>query len=257
MRTMFARVLPLIVGLVAVLAGTIVGVMIAGGRLHPDWTPYYDHITWCGERLCLAGIVPGMTSWDAAEKILRSQHINHLQLDENTEQATGVFGRTGFVVGGRSDKDAPGRVILQIELGVDLGSSQPGLRAGALIAWLGPPCFVQYSIRPDTPMLTLYYPFGTAKVMMSGPGYDFDASSPIYMMQSDIYDDPDYLTTALKCGNFVSLDLPGGASVRWGSTLVERNNTTAKSTQACLRSLKLVLSDYCINIEALWLKLFV
>jgi hypothetical protein len=184
---MFRRLVLLVTLLVLAFAGTIVVAMIVGGRLQPDWITYFDKVDICQGRFCLAGMIPGVTSWNAVEKILRGQSIDRLQLDEISEQATGVLGRTGFVVNGLSEGYAPEPIIGEIRLGVDVGSPISGLRVGALVARFGPPCFVRYSTDPNTSMVTLYFPFGTANVLVGSARYGFDASSPIFMLVSDMF----------------------------------------------------------------------
>ena len=212
------RLLQLVAVLCPACAGAILVVMIAAGRLHPDWTPYFDHVQWCADRLCIFGIVPGVTSWDEAKGVLYTHHIDGLQLNDKVKYGWGLFDQTGFGVQAQADSSATQQLVMQVQFSVTRTASMPGLTAGAVIARFGAPCFVRYSAYIEWPGVTLYYPFGTAYVapaiengitLTAKSNFNFNVNTPV-SLSSDVYADlnANSLTLNAQCRQFQALDLP-------------------------------------------------
>src|SRR5579859_708605 len=120
------RLLQLVAVLCPTCAGTVLIVMIASGRLNPDWRRYFDHADFCTDRLCIIGIVPGVTSWDEAKGVLSTHNIDGLELNDNVPYGWGLFGQTGFGVQAQAKRGASPQLVMQVQLSVTGTSSTPG-----------------------------------------------------------------------------------------------------------------------------------
>ncbi len=201
-----------------VCAGVMLVVMIASGRLNPDWRRYFDHADFCTDRLCIIGIAPGITSWDEAKSVLYTHNISGLKLNDNVKYGWGLFDQTGFGVQAQAGSGVPQQLVMQVQFSVTGTFSTPGLTAGAVIARFGAPCFVRYSAYIEWPGVTLYYPFGTAYVataiengitLTSKSKFNFNVNTPV-SLSSDVYADPNQNTMALsaQCHEFQAHALP-------------------------------------------------
>ena len=211
------RLLPIVSFLGAVFASAIVVAMIVGGRLSPNWTPYFDHVEVCGAQLCAFGIVPGVTSWTEARAILGNTANRKLLpvADNNAYNIAGRVDRTGFFLFGQATNQSGQSVPTHFEL---LVPSSPGLTAGALVARFGAPCLVILQYALDVPNLILYYPFGSATLgtfsTMNGvatterPSLNLD--DPVSLQNYDL----DIFSGLATCADFNKLNLPG--KLVWG-----------------------------------------
>jgi len=201
----------------AACAGIIVLVMVAGGRLNPNWTPYFDQIGVCGAKLCAFGLVPGITSWDEVKAILSVSKIQNPMLAENG--SVGLWGgeidRTAFFLVGQAVNQSGQSTPAHLEAFVP---STPGLTAGIVVARYGAPCFIVFQniffnglFVPD---FTLFYPFASGKVSASatanGIGFskdlDLNANDPVSLESYDLASAYNGMTT---CAGVNSVDEPG------------------------------------------------
>ncbi len=210
-------------GLCCLSVMAILSVMIGAGRLNPNWTPYFDHGDTCSDRLCLLGIVPGVTPWDTAQAILNGQHIPGLNFNPAVRYGWGILDNTIFTIQAGTDNNpsaaanAPGHTIMQMHFSIGRSAESPGLTAGAVVARFGAPCFVRYSANPDWPILTLYYPFGTVYVATAHEQGLSDAAVARFALNvqtpvsiaSDIYSDAaSQQILASQCRDFKAMALP-------------------------------------------------
>src|SRR5579859_4356594 len=147
----------LIAGIIPVFGGLIVLAMIGGGRLHPDWTPYFDHVELCDKRFCAFGIVPGVTTWSQAETMLNIQLSDIVNSNLIYTGLSDRVDRTIFLA--RGYKNDPSTPVVEMLFWMTPSTSSKSLTVGAFIARFGPPCFVYYTDF-GWPLFTLYYPFG-------------------------------------------------------------------------------------------------
>jgi len=167
----------LVAGTSVVCAGSIVVAMIAGGRLSPDWTPYFDQIDVCGNELCILGVVPGATSWIEAERLIKPHAQQYSSSQEyGTQDVIVRVDQTLFDLSGPIKANIAGLLVYP--------EPKLILTIGAMVARFGGPCFVS---SPNSslsgPVLDLYYPFGIAETK---PGsYELNIDTPISVLSAD------------------------------------------------------------------------
>ncbi|MDZ4763961.1 MAG: hypothetical protein SGI73_05360 [Chloroflexota bacterium] len=131
--------------------------------------------TLCDETLCLLNIVPGKTTWTAAQQHLASQPGGEIGARHIIIQATSG-GEIGFYPS--MDTEFVGRIY---------GSYAPvrSIAIGWIIQAIGVPCGVSYYWRTRTNLLTLRYPLMVVNLQLHD-----DQFTPYSLIDSIQLNDP-------------------------------------------------------------------
>ncbi len=169
------RVLFTVAGLLVLLSGSISAVMIAGGRLNPNWALYLDHIDLCASKLCVFGIRAGVTPRQDMLPILQANAtaLQMLQVGStfDTWKHMNVSART---FNGPID----GLTI------IDLSNK---LTVGAFIGMFGRPCTVSTRQQPGQPLVsvTMSFPEIIVATYTTDPRILFSPNTIIRWIESD------------------------------------------------------------------------
>jgi len=151
------RLLLATIGLVTLCTAAIVAVMIAGGRLDPDWSRYFGPIDVCGNTLCVEGVIPGVTAPNDAIRILppiKARMSSYEAIVGN------LYVWYDFLSKPNSSEPTKIYSLLFIPIGIN-----NKLTLGAVISRFGKPCdFQVISMGNRNNALSLYYNFGYASV---------------------------------------------------------------------------------------------
>ncbi len=152
------RFLSCVCGIFLLCVFAITGLIVARGRLNPDWARYFDHIEPCGNQLCILGIEPGITPADKGEAIIDGYAEDVLQ-DGWAPARQFRIGTTWVSYGVDSYNDynyIP--TIGTLTFGqIFVGSNYTDVFLGAFIARFGSPCAVDVG-RNEPSFIDLYYP---------------------------------------------------------------------------------------------------
>ena len=135
--------------LCTLLTTLIIGTLVIGGRLNPDWSSDFGPLDWCGGKLCFMKITPGVTSWDDARRIV--EPYGYQNLPGNIDAIEGVTKRVHFLLVKSHDKDTVSW------LWIDYAGFPHGATIKSVIARFGPPC--RLNVTDDaSEILTFVYP---------------------------------------------------------------------------------------------------